>query len=84
MPMPRGFLLPDRLRQCAVQLQACHCGAANGTDSDQARAVPTEMKTPRIAPRIEQAHGSSRMWIRCGLARAFAKRAGNASQGQIA
>lgn len=77
------LLFTDRLGHGPVQFQSSHGGASGWADSQQAHALPAEMKPPRISAGIEQRKLPTRVRVDGGLPRAFAKRTGDASESQI-
>lgn len=84
MPFAKNFFVADGLGHGAIQVQCRQSGASGGAEANRANAVPTEMQAPRVVAGIKQANLLAGLRITRRQSCAFAQRAGDTSQSEIA
>lgn len=83
MPASGALLLADGDDQGPVHRQCLNGRAAGCGAAQQARALPTEVVVPQVAPRVEEGDAITTGRVDGSLPRGLTQRARNAGEGEI-
>src|SRR4051794_29703829 len=83
MPAADGLLLADGEDDGAVQRQGRDCGPARRSQGHDPFAVPAEVLSPDLRPRVEKRDLLARVWISRRLVRPFPQRTRDTRQRQV-
>jgi len=75
--------LPVGHSMIEVYAKGCDGGTAGGRQSDETRAVPTEMPSPFLAAWVEKRHDLLRLGVKSGDIRSFEVIAGETGKAEV-